>query len=260
MAMERQLTTLREAYIGLQAKLEDTQQELVQTQQNVAPLLHDAKRSEEERQEALVALRRAERSLDTETVRSLRRREERECVKREKKLLQSENQLLRETIAGLEAQQGPSFEDGYFTACYEVAIALPPPFDLEAALNWDREQIMAKAAQLAGGDQEAETLPQEVAHLGHKADVAAEVQHDGVVGADLDPPAIEEQRVDPVPASGAILVEEDEGLARSGVPQVEGAPIGSSGVEEAVQTDAVAEPLGEGAVGQGEHPEEDRED
>ena len=94
--------TLREAYIGLQAKLEDTQQELVQTQQNVAPLLQDAKRSEEGRQEALVALRRVERSLDTETIRSLRRREE-----REKKLLQSENQLLRETIAGLEAHQGP---------------------------------------------------------------------------------------------------------------------------------------------------------
>ena len=75
MAMERQLLTLREAYIGLQAKLEDTQQELVQTQQNVAPLLQDAKRSEKGRQEALVALRRAERSLDTETVRSLRRRE-----------------------------------------------------------------------------------------------------------------------------------------------------------------------------------------
>ena len=67
-------------------------------------------------------------------------------MKREKKLLQSENQLLRETIAGLEAQQGPSFEDGYFTACYEVATALPPPFDLEAALNWNREQIMARAA------------------------------------------------------------------------------------------------------------------
>jgi hypothetical protein len=107
---------------------------------------------------------------------------------REKKLLQSENQLLRETIAGLEAQQGPSFEDGYFTACYEVATALPPPFDLEAALNWDREQIMAKAAQLAGGDQETEAPPQEVAHPGQGADVAAEVQLDGTEGADLDPP------------------------------------------------------------------------
>ena len=252
--------TLREAYIGLQAKLEDTQQELVQTQQNVAPLLQDAKRSEEERQEALVALRRAERSLDTETVRSLRRREERECVKREKKLLQSENQLLRETIAGLEAQQGPSFEDGYFTACYEVATALPPPFDLEAALNWDREQIMAKAAQLAGGDQEAEAPPQEVAHSGHQADVAAEVQNEGFVGADLDPAAIEEQRVDPESATGAVIVEEDEGPARSEVPLVEGTQIGSSTAEEVVPIEAAAEPLGEGAAGVGELPEEERED
>ena len=81
MAMERQLLTLREAYIGLQAKLEDSQHELVQTRQSVAPLLQDAKNAKEGRQEALVALRRAERSLDTETVRSLRRREERECVK-----------------------------------------------------------------------------------------------------------------------------------------------------------------------------------
>ena len=260
MAMERQLLTLREAYIGLQAKLEDTQQELVQTQQSVAPLLQDAKNAEEGRQEALVALRRAERSLDTETVRSLRRREERECMKREKALLQSENQLLRETIEGLEAQQGPSFEDGYFTACYEVATALPPPFDLEAALNWDREQIMTRAAQLAGGDLGAEAPPQEMVHLGQEADVAVEVRHDGVVGADLDPPAIEEQRVEPESATGAVIVEEDEGPARSEVPVVEGTQIESSAVMEVVQTDAAAEPLGDGAAGQGEHPEGERED
>ena len=138
--MERQLLTLREAYIGVQAKLEDAQQELVQTQQSVAPLLQAARESEEGRQAALVDMRRLERCLDTETVRSLRRREERKCLKREKQLLQSENQLLRDTIAGLEAQEVPSFEDGYFTACYEVATALPPPIDLQAALNWDRDQ------------------------------------------------------------------------------------------------------------------------
>ena len=95
-----------------------------------------------------MALRRVEHSLDTETVRSLHRQEERECVKREKKLLQSENQLLRDTIACLEAQHGLIFEDSYFTACYEVALALPHHFDLQAALNWDRDQIMAKATQL----------------------------------------------------------------------------------------------------------------
>ena len=52
MALERQLLTLREAYIGLQARLEDVQQELVQTQQSVAPLLQDAKNAEEGRQKA----------------------------------------------------------------------------------------------------------------------------------------------------------------------------------------------------------------
>ena len=89
------------------------------------------------------------RCLDTETIKSLHHRDERERLKVEKKLLQDENQLLWETIRNLKAQEGHSFEDGYFTACYEVATALPPPFDLEAALNWDWEQIMAKAAQLA---------------------------------------------------------------------------------------------------------------
>ena len=133
--MERQLLTLREAYIGVQAKLEDAQQELVQTQQSVAPLLQAARESEEGRQAALVDMRHLERCLDTKTVRSLHRREERECLKREKQLLQSENQLIRDTIAGLKAQEGSSFEDGYFTDCYEIATALPPPFDLQATLN-----------------------------------------------------------------------------------------------------------------------------
>jgi hypothetical protein len=52
---------------------------------------------------------------------------------------------------------------------------------------------MAKAARLAGGDQEAEAPPQEMAHPGQEAVVAAGVQQDGAEGADLDPPAIEEQ-------------------------------------------------------------------
>ena len=186
--MEKQLLTLREAYIGLQAKLEDTQQELVQTQQSVAPLIQEAKESKEGRQEALVAIRCLEHCLDTETVRSLHRREERECLKREKELLQSENQLLRDTVASLEAQQGPTFEDGYFTACYEVTTALPPPFDLQAALNWDREQIMAKVAQLSNGDQEAEAPPQDASHPGQRVSAAAGFQLDGIEGAAQNPP------------------------------------------------------------------------
>ena len=69
---------------------------------------------------------------------------------------------------------------------------MPPPFDLEAALNWDQEQIMAKAAQLVGGDQETDAPPQEVAHPDQEADTAAEVRLDGTEGVDLDPPTIEE--------------------------------------------------------------------
>ena len=96
--------------------------------------------------------RRFERCLDIKTIRLLRRHKERECLKREKKLLQDENQLLRDTMHDLETREGSSFEDGYFTPCYAVATALPPHFDLRATLNWDRNQIMAKAAQLSGGD------------------------------------------------------------------------------------------------------------
>ena len=61
--------------------------------------------------------------------------------------------------------------------------------------------------------------------------------------------------MDPGSASGAVLVEEDEGPARSEVPVVEGIQTGSSVAEEVVQTDAAAEPMGEGAVDQGEHPD-----
>ena len=119
---------------------------------------------------------------------------------------------------------------------------------------------MTKAAQLTGGDQETEAPPHEVAHPGQGAKAAAEVQLNGTEDAALDPPTIEEQMVDPESATRVITVEEDKGLARSGVPQVEGTPTGSSTVEEVVQTDAAAEPLGERATGQGEHPEEDKED
>ena len=66
--------------------------------------------------------------------------------------------------------------------------------------------------------------------------------------------------VDPESVTGVVIVEEDEGPARSEVPVVEGAQTGSSAVEEVVQTDAAAEPFGEGAIGQGEHPEEKKED
>ncbi|KAK4860049.1 hypothetical protein QYF36_016388 [Acer negundo] len=168
LAMEKQLLTLKEAYIGLQARLADTQQKLAQAQQklaqaqqSVAPLVQAAAASKKGRQAAM----------------------------REKTLLQDETRLLRESVQNLEAQEGLSFEDGYFTACYEVAKALPPPFDLQLALNWDREQIMANAAQFAGKD-----------------------QAEGDFSLDNDP----------VPSSEVILVEKEENdPVRTGVSEVE---------------------------------------
>ena len=81
-------------------------------------------------------------------------------------------------MRSLEAHEGLSFEDGYFTACYEVAIALPPPFDLQAALNWDRDQIMVRATQLVGEDQEQEVPPQDIAHPNQGVDLPVEAQPD----------------------------------------------------------------------------------
>ena len=42
---------------------------------------------------------------------------------------------MRDTVYSLEAKEGSSFEDDYFTTYYEVVMALPPPFDLQATLN-----------------------------------------------------------------------------------------------------------------------------
>ena len=64
---------------------------------------------EEGRQAALVKARHFEHYLDRETIWSLHRQEERECLKREKKLLQDENQLLRDTVHSMEAKEGPTF-------------------------------------------------------------------------------------------------------------------------------------------------------
>ncbi|KAI9181943.1 hypothetical protein LWI28_020329 [Acer negundo] len=62
--------------------------------------------------------------------------------------------------------------DGYFTTCYEVATALPPPFDLQAALNWDQEQIMAKASQLAGQTQDLMPSSEVILVEGEEEDAA----------------------------------------------------------------------------------------
>ena len=100
--MERQLSTLKEAYLGLQAELENAKQELSQAQQSVAPLIQAATEAKEGRQAALLETRRYERYLDTETIWSTHHREERESLKVEKTLLQDENQLLRDMLHDLE--------------------------------------------------------------------------------------------------------------------------------------------------------------
>ena len=63
-------------------------------------------------------------------------------------MLEAENWLLRETMTDLEADDSPSFEDGYFTATYEVVQGLPADFDLQAAFGWSKETILAKANEL----------------------------------------------------------------------------------------------------------------
>ena len=78
----------------------------------------------------------------------MRCREERDGLRRENNLLEAENRLLREAVADLEADEGPSFEDGYFMATYEVIQGLPADFDLQAAFGWTRETILAKANEL----------------------------------------------------------------------------------------------------------------
>ena len=90
--------------------------------------------------------------MDTETARSLRRRESKHKMRAENNLLVEENRLLRRTVADLEADRGPSFDDGYFTATYEVLQGLPADFDLHAAFGWSREQILARAGELASPD------------------------------------------------------------------------------------------------------------
>ena len=128
LAAGRQVSVLKEANLSLQADLDNTLTHLAQAQQSAEPLKQAATKSEEAYQAAMVDVRRLERCLETETVRSLRRRESKKKAQAENELLREENRLLRGTVADLEAR--PSFEDGYFTATYEVAQGLPTDFDL----------------------------------------------------------------------------------------------------------------------------------
>ena len=82
--------------------------------------MKEAREAEAGRKAALAEVTRLGLSIDAEVLRSLRRREERDGLRRENNLLEAENRLLRETVADLEADDSSSFEDGYFTATYEV--------------------------------------------------------------------------------------------------------------------------------------------
>ena len=164
--MGKQISVLKEANLSLQADLDNTLTGLTHAQQSVEPLKQAAAKSEGAYQAAMVDVRRLERCLDTETARSLRRRESKHKMRAENNLLLEENRLLRRTVADLEEARGPSFDDGYFTASYEVVRGLPADFDLRAAFGWDREQILAKASELMSPDRENPTqnpnLPTEV--------------------------------------------------------------------------------------------------
>ena len=130
LAAGKQISTLRENNLSLQAELKNAQVELARVEQSVEPLRKEAREAEAGRKAALAEVTRLGLSIDAEVLRSLRRREEREGLRRENTLLEAENRFLRETVADLEADNNPSFEDGYFTATYEVVQRLPTGFDL----------------------------------------------------------------------------------------------------------------------------------
>ena len=137
----------------------------------------------------------------------MRRREEREGLRRENTLLEAENRFLWETVADLEADDNPSFEDGYFTATYEVVQGLPADFDLQAAFGWSREMILTKANELvaadAGAPAEASQDPDIPGPSGITRDAANEE------GAQDPPVAQGEKMQDVVPSPVVIVVDEE---------------------------------------------------
>ena len=66
-----------------------------------------AREVEAGRKAALAEFTRLGLSIDAEVLRSLRRREEREGLRRENTLLEAENWFLREIVADLEADDNP---------------------------------------------------------------------------------------------------------------------------------------------------------
>ena len=177
----------------MQADLDKTLADLAQAQQSVEPLRRATAKLEDAYQAALVDARRLERCLDTETARSLRRRQSKHKVRVENNLLLEENRLLRRTVADLEADRGPSFDDGYFTATYEVVRGLPADFDLRTAFGWDREQILARASELAGLDpgnpvQNLDPSPEVILVDEEDAQAGSSLKGEGAGGTDVQNP------------------------------------------------------------------------
>ena len=193
LAAGKQISTLKEANLSLQADLDKTLADLAHTQQSVEPLRRAAAKSEDVYHAAMVEVRRLERCLDTETARSLRRRESKHKMRAENNLLLEENRLLRRTVADLEADKGPSFADGYFTASYGVVQGLPADFDLRTAFGWDREQILARASELAGhgpGDpaQNLDPSPEVILVDEEDAQAGSSLKGEGAGGTDVQNP------------------------------------------------------------------------
>src|SRR5579862_2501477 len=166
--------------------------------------MKEAREAEAGRKAALAEVTRLGLSIDAEVLRSLRRREERDKLKRENTLLEAENRLLRETVADLEADDSSSFEDGYFAATYEVVQGLPTDFDLQAAFGWSRETILAKASELTapnpGNPVEASYAP------GPSSIAQCRLTEEGV----QDPPIAPEEKVQgSVSSPKVILVDQD---------------------------------------------------
>ena len=158
------MIAFKEANLALQAKLEETRNDLARAEESVSSLVQEASKSDAGRKAALMELKRVTHAYDMEVVRSTRHRNDRETVKAEMATLLDNHRTLRASMSALESRVDSSFGDGYFTTSYEVAKAFPPPFDLHTTLNWDRDLIMARATQFEDQDQEgppqAATVPE----------------------------------------------------------------------------------------------------
>ena len=231
LATGKQISTLWENNLSLLAELRNAQAELAQVEQSVEPLKKEAREAEAGRKAFLAEVTQLGLSIDAEVFRSLHRREERDELRRENNLLEAENRLLLETVADLEADDSPSFEDGYFTATYEVVQGLPVDFDLQAAFGWSRETILAKANELVApkpgdpvGAPQVSDMP---GPSGITQDAADEERAQ-------DPPIAQgEGTQDVVPPPAVIVVDEESTQIGAGIAEAQGA----GGVEDPAGTE-----------------------